>query len=398
MHQSKRRIRTSLAAASSSAAAVAALVATTVLSGCVSGGSPAGTADASASPGSPSARVVPERWATLTDTPGNLAVSPDGRVFVSMHPFGEPSGARVFEIDPSRPPAPFPPGWSGPRTGAAPGIASIIGIECDADGRLWMLDAGGPDAPPRVVAWDLSTNALHAVVDLPRPVSREASFIQDLAIDLNRGRIYLADAAIGGTPETGEPALIVVDLATKSARRVLEGHRSVMPEDVDVTVAGIPATFADGSRPRVGVNPIEIGPNDEWVYFGAMNGRSLYRVRAAALADDSLPAAELGASVERHGDKPVSDGIGVDVAGNVYVTDLEHGRITITTPDGRSRPFTGGPPLAWPDGMSGGPDGWMYVVVNQLHRHPALSGGEGTPVRPFEIVRFRPAAPLPLGR
>ena len=333
-------------------------------------------------------------------TPGNVAVSPDGRIFASLHPFGEPEEERVVEIleDEGRT-RPFPPGWSGPRpTGpdadpAAPGIASIIGIEADSEGRLWMLDMGGERFAPRLIGWDLAADELVAAIDLGS-VAKPASFMQDLAVDVRRDRVYIADAAPGADDDaTGRPAIVVVDLATQRARRVLEGHRSVMPEDVDMVVDGrvltLPGPDGEPVPARVGVNPIELGPDGDVLYWGAMNGTVVWRIDAALLADLDAPPDVLARAVERHGDKPVSDGFGVAADGGILVTHLGADAIGVTSPDGTYDRIHGLPPMSWPDGMAGGPDGWFLVTVNQLHRHPALAGGRDLVDGPMRIVRIR---------
>lgn len=343
-----------------------------------------------------------ETVARLDQTPGNVAVSGDGRIFASLHPFGEPE-LRVVEVLPGGETRAFPPGWSGPPDAEGRGIASIIGIECDTQGRLWMLDIGGPDSGPKLVAWDLRTDALHQVIELGS-VARPASFMQDLAVDVIRNRVYIADAALGGVnATTGRPAIVVVDLVSGSVRRVLEGHPSVMPEDVDIIVEGRPTLLAGEAggaavRPRLGINPIELGPNGSVLYWGAMNGTSVWRVRTELIADPRTPASALSGAVVRHGDKPVSDGFGVDVQGNLYITDLGANAIGVTRPDGRYVALRGNRELLWPDGLSGGPDGYIYVTVNQLHRHAAINGGVDATEPPFEIVRFRPLAPSVVGR
>ena len=92
------------------------------------------------------------------ETPGNVAITPQGRVFVSMHPFGGATN-RVVEVLPEGGTRPYPsPEWAAAVGPNGVGIQSIIGIKSDKDGVLWMLDAGSlnmPDGtPPKLVAWD----------------------------------------------------------------------------------------------------------------------------------------------------------------------------------------------------------------------------------------------------
>jgi sugar lactone lactonase YvrE len=335
--------------------------------------------------------------------PGNIAVSRDNRIFLSQHPFGNPT-YRVMELLPDGTQKPFPtPAWSGAPNAEGVGIAAIIGIEVDQRNRLWMVDAGGP-TPPKLIAWDLSRDALAYNISLASAAVAE-SFMQDLAIDTKRDHVYLAD--IGGIdPQAPQkPAIVVVDLKTGTARRVLEGHSALRAEDVDMIVEGQPVQVKRGDegvfRPRAGINPITIDAGNEYVYFGSMNGTTIWRVPAKKLADAS--STDLAASVERWGSKGVSDGINIDRRGNVYVTDLNTssigvalagekksgGYVTLTDAAGV---------LSWPDGVSFGGDGYLYIAVNQLHRSSTLNAGVDATKPPFIIARVKPLGPALLGR
>ena len=63
-----------------------------------------------------------------------------------------------------------------------------------------------------------------------------------------------------------------------------EGHPSVVPEPEDLVIDDQPVQIKtdDGRliRPHIGINPITLDLANEWVYYGPMHGRSLYRVRA----------------------------------------------------------------------------------------------------------------------
>ena len=179
----------------------------------------------------------------------------------------------------------------------------------------------------------------------------------------------------------------MVDLATGHGRRVLEGHSSMGPEAMDMVIDGDVVRM--GEEPaRIGVNPITIDPDNQWVYYGPMTGRSLYRVRAADLMDLELDAAALAARVERFGDKAISDGITIDAGGNVYVTDITNNAIGIVQSNGQYRVLYQDPQLSWTDGFGFGPDNYIYVTVNQLQRSPALNGGEDASMPPYYLLRF----------
>jgi len=333
--------------------------------------------------------------AELDQGPGNIAVTPDGRIIVSQHQFYAPE-YRVVEVLPDGSTKPFPnAAWSSAPDDSGIGFNAVLGIRSDRRGVVWMLDNGGDT--PKIVAWDSHSDTLHRVIYLPPPVTRPGSMHNDLAIDLVHQAIYIAD--LGGEPG---PALVVVDLTTGLSRRLLENHPSVQAEDVPMVIDGKPVTVTNAAgetvAARVGVNPITLDPTNTWVYYGAMHGTTLWRIRTRALLDPALSAEELGARVERYGTKPVSDGISIDAAGNVYSTDVTTNAIGVTGPDGEYRIYAQDPKLSWPDAISAGPDGFFYAAVNQLHRSAPLNGGKDASKPPYYIVRFRALDSAVVGR
>ncbi|MEM7489168.1 MAG: L-dopachrome tautomerase-related protein, partial [Pseudomonadota bacterium] len=316
----------------------------------------------------PIAAAEMEIVAELDQGPGNVTITPDGRTILSLHQFYEPD-LRVVELLPDGRLVPFPTrDWAGPRNGDI-GLTAVLGLRAGQDGVVWLLDNGGGDATlARLVGWDTADDALHGVIEVPAEASIDGSFHNDLALDGSRPLAYLADIAGG---------IGVVNLETGEGWRALDDHPSSAAEDIDFVVRGEVLTDPEGAAVRTALNPITISPDDQWVYYGAMNGTSLYRVPTAALAD---PEADAAAQVERYGPKPPSDGITIDAGGNVYVTDGGGNAIGVTRPDGDYEALVVDSRIEWPDGLSAGPDGWIYATVNRLNNAPPLNGGETTPV------------------
>jgi sugar lactone lactonase YvrE len=320
--------------------------------------------------------------AELDTPPGNVAVTPSGAVITSQHQFYSPEIAVVRHGEDGAEPFPNRT-WATPPGPDGRGMHAVLGLNADQRGIVWMADNGAP--APRLIAWDTRDNSLHRAITLPDHAAPEGSFPNDLAIDVARGMVYFAD--FGGP----EPALIALDLESGQARRVLACHASVVPEDDQpVRVDGEVVTMGTGedARPaRVGVNPITIDPTNTWVYYGPMSGTSVYRVRSADLAA-GLSDNELAERVERYGDKPVSDGITVDNDGNVYITELNAGAVGVTRPDGSYERLINDERIQWPDGFAAGPQGYIYLTVNQLHRSAPLNKGDNDAAPPFYIFRF----------
>ncbi len=329
---------------------------------------------------------------------GNIAVTEAGRIFCSVHNF-YPGSLRAVEILPESDEWITYPNedWgTAPATTGTDwaGLNNTLGIQANGSGIVWFLDNPSSDFPSgRLVGWDTQQEQLHQVIYLPPPVITDSPFLNDLAVDPVQNAIYISDTA-GGS----DAALIVVNLETGLARRVLQGHESVISEDIDMVIDN--RTIALGDNPaRIAINPITVDPEHEWVYYGAMNGTQLYRIRTTDLLDESLTDAELGERVEAYAEKPISDGITIDSAGHVYITDITANAIGVTDPDSGYRVlYQDDELLSWPDGFAVGPDNYIYLTVNQLHRSPPLNGGEDGSMPPYRILRFPALAPSSVGR
>jgi Major royal jelly protein len=216
---------------------------------------------------------------------------------------------------------PFPnEAWSTAPGEDGVGLSTVIGVQSDRRGVVWILDMGGGELPPKLVAWDTKRDELHRLITIPPHARVPNSFQQDFAVDEVRGAIFIADVGRGDLFGPSDPAIVAVDLDTGYVWRALEGHQSLQPEEgLSVEIEGRPirAENPQGEleEPKIGLDPIVIDPANEWVYYGSIHGTSVYRVRAADLLDENLSPDALGERVERYGEKAPCDGISIDNAG-----------------------------------------------------------------------------------
>ena len=328
-------------------------------------------------PGSALVKVVDLEW-----PPGNIAVSRTGRVFFTYHPDGDPP-AEVLELVDGKP-VPYP------REKIEPAYQTVLSVRIDRQDRLWVLDHGGYGrGQPRLLAFDLASNRLVHRYDFPSDVAGLASMLNDFQVDPAGETIYIAEAS----PIIRRPAIIVYDVVRGTSRRLLERHPSVMPDDF-ILSAGGRDMYAFGLVPlRIGVDSIALDRKGDWLYYGPVNGDRLYRVATRDLRDQKLAPEALARKVEDFAPKTISDGLSSDDAGRIYLTDPEHAAIVAVEPDGKKlRTIVKDPRLRWPDGLSFGPDGWLWLTCSALEDVLFRPSSARKAHAPYQIWRFQPGA------
>lgn len=323
--------------------------------------------------------------AELDITPGNVTASRTGRMFASVH--GMRRGPmQLMEITGRNTYVPFPDqAWNG-KPGSGPDVLNTPhGVVIDGRDRLWVIDHGNwmdNPQPPKLLAFDIHSRQLVFRHDFNRWTAPAGQILQDLAVDGERGFVYVADCGL-------DPAIVVVDIQRGTSRR-FKGHPSLAGENVDLVMEGKPLLFpGEGGRmapARVGINPITLSADGETVYYGAMNGTSWYAVSAKAFREGASDE-RVAASIRRVGAKPISDGAATDAEGNHFITNLPDNGIDVLTRQGQLKPLVRDPRFLWPDNAHFGQDSWLYVAVNQLHRNPIFTGAADTGRPPYLIAR-----------
>ncbi len=315
---------------------------------------------------------------------GNVAVSADGRIFFTVHPESRPEGNKLLEwVDGAA--VPYPNGTVQPHL-----FNTILGLVVDRRNWLWTIDNGNHGfGTARLLAFDLASGDLVHDHEFRPEIAPAGSFLQDLQVSANSEFVFIADASIWRK----SPAIIVYDVATRDARRVLDRHASVSAQNYLIRTPTRDMSFLGGLiELKTGVDGIALDPTNEWLYYGAMNNSDLYRVRVRDLLNRTLPARQLENDIERVGQKPLSDGMSADLAGNIYITDVEHGAVARASADGSLETVIRSARIRWADALSFGPDGWLYLadsaIPDQVLRSKAFIESRG----PYFIYRFRPGA------
>ena len=213
-----------------------------------------------------------------SDTPlGNGAFTPDGRLVVSHHPMYETAHrVSIFNADGSLSPYPTK-AWNTPGDDPMTSLDAVLGLRADSLGRIWLADMGTRSGiQPKFVVWDTNADTLWRVIPLPADVTTSFSEPNDFVIDERRSKLYISDEGAGGGGDGSRAALIVLDIATGSAARRLDGFDGVRDEPQPLTINGEPVerNNSDGSRTplHVGLDGIAMDP-----YRRELAGRSLLR-------------------------------------------------------------------------------------------------------------------------
>lgn len=312
---------------------------------------------------------------------GNITVAADGRLFFTVHPESRPETNKLLE---------WRDGEAVPYPDAAfqSQLDTPLGMTIDRRQRLWVIDHGMHGAKgARLLSFDLATAKplrTHAFADDIAPLG---SFLQDLRVSPDGRTAVIADVGFWRK----KPALVMHDIDSGRDRRLLESHPSVYPQDWIVrTPAKTMAFFGGLAALKPGVDGVAIDDAGRWVYYAAMTHDGLYRLPLAALRDASLSPTAIADTVERVSDKPLSDGLSIDRAGNVLITDVEHGSVMRWRADsGKLETLLRDPRIRWSDGLSHGPDGRLYLADSAIPEQMLRSKAHIASQAPYTIWRIR---------
>jgi sugar lactone lactonase YvrE len=308
-----------------------------------------------------------------------------GRVFVNFPVWSDDHFLSVAEVVDGKPRA-FPDEeWNKPGA-AGSHFVCVQSVVVDDQDNLWILDPAAPKMQeivkggPKLVKVDLQTNKVVQTIPFGEDVAPAKSYLNDVRIDTSAGKAFLTDSAKG--------AIIVVDLKTGKSRRLLDGHKSTRPEpDVKLTVDG--KQLLDQQKktaPQIASDGIALDSKNGYLYYHALTGRTLYRIKTAFLLDEKISNNDLESKVETVAQTPPPDGMLEATDGSVYLTDIEGSAIVKwNAQSSKVEPVITDKRLLWPDTLSWGPGGELYVTASQIENMPRFNGGKSTRTEPYKL-------------
>ena len=311
-----------------------------------------------------------------------------GRIFVNFPFWSDDHSLSVAEIVDGQPQA-FPDEeWNKPGPPGSHFIC-VQSVVVDDQDNLWILDPATPKMQeivkggPKLVKVDLATNKVVQTIPFGEDVAPSKSYLNDVRVDTAAGTAFITESAKG--------AIIVVDLKTGTARRLLDGHKSVLPEKgFELVVNGKELIDQQKkSPPQIASDGIALDARNGYLYYHALTGHTLYRIKTSDLTDEKLSKSDLESKVETVAQTPAPDGMLEAPYGSVYLTNIEGNAVvrwnaatknieTIIT-DKR---------LLWPDTLSWGPGGDLYVTASQIQNMPRFNNGRSTRTEPYRLWKI----------
>jgi sugar lactone lactonase YvrE len=320
-----------------------------------------------------------------------ITVSAKGRVFVNFPFWSDDHTTSVAEVIDGKP-RPYPDEkWNAKDGAPDKRWVCVQSVVADDQGSLWVLDPAAPKTEaivkggPKLVRIDLETNRPAQTIPFGEDIAPEHSYLNDVRIDTKTTHAFIT--------ESGTGAIIVVDLKSGKARRLLADHASTKIEpEANLIVDGMklidPKT---GKAPAFHADGIALDRANGWLYYHALTGSTLYRIKTEDLLNEALQPAELAAKVEKVAITSKPDGMLEGDHDTIYLAAFEANSVLrFDVKSKKEVPVAEDERLQWPDTMAWGPDGMLYVTTSQIHRMPKYHGGESKQKGPFMVYRFKP--------
>ncbi len=323
-----------------------------------------------------------------------IAVSRSGRIFVNFPDWSDDHTISMAEIVNGKA-RPFPNEEWNKKGAPNDHFVCVQSVYVDESDNLWVLDPAAPKMKeivpggPKLVKIDLAKNAVVQTIPFGEEVAPRTSYLNDVRVDTKTETAFITDSGLG--------AMVVVDLRSGKARRLLAGDRSTQAEkDFKMQIAGRELIAENGKPPQIHSDGIALDQLHGFLYYHALSGRTLYRIKTADLRNPSLTESQLSAQVETVLATPPPDGMAMGPNEKLYLTDLAHGAVVVFDPQEKKlAPVVTDGRLSWPDSLSWGPDGSLYVTASQIQNMPRFNGGKSQRTTPYQVFKIVGALAAP---
>lgn len=250
------------------------------------------------------------------------------------------------------------------------------------DGSLWVVDGGSRQSAnptgsrgPKLVQIDVTTNKVLRTYDMSG-ATKPNSFLDD--IRFNGPNAYMTDA--------GAPALIVMDIKTGVARRVMEGQVSVTARQ-PMSAEG--KTMIHNGKPMyVHADQLEVSPDGKYLYYQPCSG-PLWRIETRLLDDKNVTDLERAKSATRFAETTTTGGTAIDAYGNIYASDTNKLAILKITSEGQVSLLLQDPRLIWVDAMWVDSQGYLWMPATQLNRRAFFNDGVSKATNPMVVYKVK---------
>ncbi|CAF0935150.1 unnamed protein product [Adineta ricciae] len=303
-----------------------------------------------------------------------------GRIFVNFPRWTEDSPVSVAEVLSKDTIGPYPPNsnWNSWRNAQKE--------------NLYVLDPAAPafgpiiKGGPKLVEIDLITNQTKRTILFDEDVAPQGSYLNDVRFSPDGTYAYITDSGATG-------AIVVVDLKTGKARRVLHGHPSTQRDKtVSVKYNGQPLRQIDGRGVEFSADGIALSIDGSTLYWQAIQGKTLYSIPTSHL-HSSNSSKQLSSHVAIVGQNGPADGLWISRKqpnllyvssvqdDSIRVRDLQSNTYEVLLTDKR---------LSWPDTFSEDEQGYIYVTASHIPASAMFNKQASKQLR-TDLWKFKPS-------
>jgi sugar lactone lactonase YvrE len=151
-------------------------------------------------------------------------------------------------------------------------------VYVDPNDDLWIIDPAAPKMQevvkgrPKLVKVDLKTNQVAQNIPFDDDVAPKKSYLNDVRVDPKASVAFITDSGLG--------AIVVVNLRSGKARRRLADHKSTKAEPgVKLIIDRRELLDQKKSSPQINSDGIALDSKNDYLYYHALTGHTLYRVK-----------------------------------------------------------------------------------------------------------------------